>query len=71
MNYNVAIIISIVITMLLALGVSTLIVNLFFDAASYKKIIQLITAVFFMTTFYAPIKFILLKYMDIKGNEDE
>ena len=57
--------------MLLALGVSSLIVNLFFDDESLKKIIQLIAAIFFMTTFYAPIKFILLKYMNIKGNEDE
>ncbi len=71
MNYNVAIIVSIIITMLLALGISYLMVDMFFEASSFKKIIQLIAAIFFMTTFYAPIKFILLKYMDIKGNEDE
>ena len=71
MNYNVAIIVSVVITMLLALGVSSILVELFFEANTWKKIIQLIGAVFFMTTFYAPIKFILLKYMDIKGPEDE
>lgn len=71
MNYNVAIIVAVVITMLLALGISSLIVNFFFDTSSWKKIIQLIAAILFMTTFYAPIKHILLKYMDIKGNEDE
>lgn len=71
MNYNVAIIVSIIITMLLALGISSLIVSFFFEASSFKKVIQLIVAVFFMTTFYAPIKHILLKYMNIKGNEDE
>jgi len=71
MNYNVAIIVSVVITMLLALGISNVLVELFFEVNTWKKIIQLIGAIFFMTTFYAPIKFILLKYMNIKGPEDE
>ena len=71
MNYNIGIIVSLVITMLLALGVSFGLVNLFFEASSWKKIIQLIAAVFFMTTFYAPIKHILLKYMNVKGNDDD
>lgn len=71
MNYNVGIIVSIVITSLLALGISFGVVELFFAQTSWKKIVQLILAIFLMTTFYSPIKFILLKYMDIKGLEDE
>jgi len=71
MNYNVTIIVSIVITALLALGISFGVINFFFEDSSFKKIIQLIIAVLFMTTFYAPIKHILLKYMDIKGCDDE
>ncbi len=70
-NYNVAIIVSIVITAVLALGVSYGVINFFFEQNSWKKIIQLIIAVLFMTTFYAPIKHILLKYMDIKGSDDD
>lgn len=71
MNYNIAIIVAAVTTMLVALGISTLAVDYFLADSSWKKMAQLIMAVFLMTTFYAPIKHILLKYMDIKGNEDE
>lgn len=71
MNYNVAIIVAAVITMLLALGISTVAVDFFLADASWKKMAQLIAAILLMTTFYAPIKHILLKYMDIKGPEDE
>jgi hypothetical protein len=70
-NYNVAIIVSIIITGLLALGISFGVSEMFFSSSSWKKIVQLILAIFFMTTFYSPIKYILLKYMDIKGSEDE
>lgn len=70
-NYNVAVIVSAVITLLLALGISFGIINMFFEDASWKKIVQLIVAVLCLTTFYAPIKHILLKYMDIKGPDDE
>ena len=62
---------AVVITLLFAFGVSTLAVEYFLDGSSWKKMVQLILAIFLMTTFYAPIKHIILKYMDIKGLEDE
>ena len=70
MNYSLAATISIVITALLALGTSFLISDYFFAGSSWGKIVQLVAAMFFLLTFYAPIKFMLLKYMDVK-EEDE
>lgn len=71
MNYNIAMIVSAVITLLLAFGISMVAVEYFLDGSSWKKMVQLILAIFLMTTFYAPIKHVILKYMDIKGTEDE
>lgn len=70
MNYNIVSTVSIIITALLSLLISYYISIWFFENTSWQKIVQLIAAILFMTTFYSPIKFILLKYMDIK-DEDE
>ncbi|RXJ99562.1 hypothetical protein CRU98_05915 [Arcobacter sp. CECT 8986] len=70
MSYNIVSIISIVITALLALLISHYLSLVFFeDTNSFRKIVQLIIAVVVMTTFYAPIKYILLKYMGINEKE--
>jgi hypothetical protein len=39
--------------------------------SSLFKIAQLIVAIVSMTTFYAPIKHILLKYMEVEDNKSE
>ncbi|RXJ95564.1 hypothetical protein CRV00_03725 [Malaciobacter molluscorum] len=70
MSYNIVSIISIVITALLALLFSHYLSLVFFeDANNFRKIVQLIIAIVVMTTFYAPIKYILLKYMGINEKE--
>lgn len=72
MNYNIVIIVSIVICAILSLLLSYYGVLLILDENSgLFKVTQLIVAIVSMTTFYAPIKHILLKYMDIDSNESE
>ena len=71
MNYNVVVIISIIITTCLALSTSYVIAIYLLGEYSFSKIAQLIIAILMMSTFYAPIKHILLKYMNVKGLEDE
>lgn len=70
MNYNTAIIISILITAFLSLSLSYVFSTYFFKDTSLEEISQLILAILLMTTFYASIKHFLLKYMEIK-EEDE
>lgn len=71
MNYNIAMIISVVSTACISLLFSYLLTDYFFEGASYFKVVQLIIAVLLMTTFYAPIKYVILKYMDIKGEDND
>lgn len=72
MNYNIVIIVSIVICAILSLLLSYYGVLLILDENSgLFKVTQLIVAIVSMTTFYAPIKHILLKYMDIDSSESE
>ena len=72
MNYNVVVIISVIICGILSMIISyygmLFILN---EASSLFKVGQLIIAVVCMTTFYAPIKFFLIKYMDIDLDESE
>jgi len=76
MNYNIVVIISIVICAIISLLLSYYGVLLFLDENSALfKIAQLIIAIISMTTFYAPVKHLLLKYMEInliesEGNDD-
>ena len=70
MNYNVASMISLVITALLALLVANLVSSYFFSETGFEEISKLIVAIMFLLSFYAPIKVILLKYMDIKDDHE-
>lgn len=70
MNYSLVATISLITTALLALGFSFLISSYFFAGTSWEKIVQLVVAMLFLVTFYAPIKFILLKYMDVKEDDE-
>ncbi len=66
MSYNMVSIISIVITAVIALLVSHYFTLMFFEEKhSLFKIIQLIIAILTMTTFYAPIKYYLIKKIGI------
>jgi hypothetical protein len=72
MNYNIVVIVSIVICAILSLLLSYYGVLLILDEnSSLFKMAQLIVAIVSMTTFYAPIKHVLLKYMDIDSSESE
>lgn len=72
MNYNIVVIVSIVICAILSLLISYYGVLLLLDENSgLFKMAQLILAIVSMTTFYAPIKHLLLKYMNIDDSESE
>ena len=72
MNYNLVVIISIVICAILSLLLSYYGVLLVLDEKSgLFKVTQLIIAIVSMTTFYAPIKHLLIKYMDVEEDESE
>ena len=71
MNYNIVVIVSIVICAILSLLISYYGVLLLLNENSgLFKMAQLIVAIVSMTTFYAPIKHVLLKYMNIYESED-
>lgn len=72
MNYNIVVIVSVVICGIISLLLSYYGTLLILDENSgLFKVCQLIIAVASMTTFYAPIKVALLKYMDIEIPESE
>lgn len=72
MNYNLVVIISVVICGIISLLLSYYGTLLIFDEDSgLFKIIQLVIAIVSMTTFYAPIKVFLLDYMDVEIPESE
>ncbi|MAD42071.1 MAG: hypothetical protein CL623_06730 [Arcobacter sp.] len=70
MNYNIVVIVSIVICAILSFLLSYYGALLILDENSgLFKVAQLVLAIVSMTTFYAPIKHILLKYMNIDESE--
>lgn len=72
MNYNGVVIISITICAILSLLISYYGVLLLLEESSpFFKVAQLLVAVVCMTSFYAPIKHYLLKYMEIEENEND
>jgi len=72
MNYNIVVIISIIICAILSLIISYYGMLFILDESSgLFKVGQLIIAVVCMTSFYAPIKFFLIKYMNIELDESE
>lgn len=72
MNYNIVVIISVVICAIISLLISYYFALFVLgEASSFFKIAQLVIAIVSMTTFYAPIKYVLLKYMNINQDERE
>lgn len=72
MNYNIVVIISVVICAIISLLISYyLVLFILGENSSFFKIAQLIIAIVSMTTFYAPIKYLLMKFMDINEEERE
>lgn len=72
MNYNIVVIVSVVICAIISMLISYYGVLLLLDENSgLFKMAQLIVAIVSMTTFYAPIKHFLLKYMDVEESEGE
>lgn len=72
MNYNILIVISIVICAIISLFISYYLALLIVgESSSFFKAVQLIIAVISMTTFYAPIKHILIKFMNLNEDESE
>ncbi len=69
MNYNVVIVVSLLICAIISFCIGFCGVALFLDESSaYFKVFQLIVTIILMMSVYSPIKFVLLKYMNI---EDE
>jgi len=72
MNYNIVVIISIVICAIISSLISYyLVLFILGENSSLFKIAQLIITIVSMTTFYAPIKYLLMKFMDIEQEERE
>jgi len=72
MSYNFVVIISILICAIISYVLSYyLAFYVFGENSAYFKATQLIVAIISMTTFYAPIKHLLIKYMNIKEFESE
>ena len=72
MNYNIVVIISIIICAIISLIISyyfTLFVLT--ESSSFFKVLQLIITIVSMTTFYAPIKYLILKYMNIEEEREK
>ncbi len=72
MSYNLVVIISVLICAIISYVLSNYLVMLVLDKDSgLFQVAQLIIAIVSMTTFYAPIKYILIKYMNIDELESE
>ena len=72
MNYNIVVIVSVIICAIISMLISYYGVLLLLDENSgLFKMAQLIVAIVSMTTFYAPIKHMLLNYMNIDEREGE
>ena len=72
MNYNIVVIISIVICAIISSLISYyLVIFTLGENSSLFKIAQLILTIVSMTSFYAPIKYLLMKFMDIEPEERE
>ncbi|MDD2888911.1 MAG: hypothetical protein PHY66_14025 [Aliarcobacter sp.] len=72
MKYNIIVILSAVICAIISMFISYYLV--FFalgKESSFFKIAQFIVAIVSITTFYAPIKYILMKYMNIKEEREK
>lgn len=72
MNYNLLVVISIVICAIISYVLSYYVTLLILDENSgFFKIVQLFIAVVSLSSFYAPIKFMLMKFMNFKEEESD
>lgn len=72
MNYNIVVIVSVIICAIISLLLSYYGTQLILDEESgLFKMAQLAIAIATMTSIYAPIKVFLLKYMDVEIPESE
>ena len=72
MNYNIVILLSIIICAIISLFISYyLALFIVGEQSAFLKAVQLIIAVISITTFYAPIKHILIKFMNLDEDESE
>lgn len=72
MNYNIIVIVSITICAIISSFISYyLVIFTLGEESGFFKIAQLILTIVSMTTFYAPIKYILMKYMDVEEEREK
>ncbi|CAM3593520.1 hypothetical protein [Arcobacter aquimarinus] len=72
MNYNIVIVISVVICAIISLFISYyLALFIVGEDSNFFKALQLIIAIISMTTFYAPTKHIIIKFMNLNEDESE
>ncbi len=72
MKYNIVVIISIIICAIISWIFSYyLALVVVGESSAFFKIAQLIVVIISMTTFYAPIKYILIKFMNLEKEERE
>ncbi|GGD36867.1 hypothetical protein GCM10012288_08680 [Malaciobacter pacificus] len=72
MNYNMVVIVSGIICAIISYLLSYYLIMLILEESSaFFKMGQLVLAVALMTTLYAPIKYLLIKYMNIDEFESE
>ncbi len=72
MSYNLIVIISILICAIISYLFSLYLVEFILGKESgFFKFAQLVVAIVSMTTFYAPIKHFMLKYLEIENFDDE
>ncbi len=72
MNYNIMVIISLILSATISLFISYYVtIFLLAEESAFFKMVQLIFAIASMTTFYASIKYMLMKYMNIEEERKE
>ncbi len=72
MNYNIVMIVSLIISATISLFIGYyLVIFILNEQSIFFKIVQLIFTIFSMITFYAPIKYILIKYINIEEERKE
>ena len=72
MNYNLLVVISIVICAIISFVLSYYITLLMLDENSgFFKMVQLFIVIVLLSSFYAPIKYMLMKLMNFKEEEND
>lgn len=72
MNYNLVTLISLVICVIISFLVSYYLVLLILgENNSFFKLAQFIVAITCLTSFYAPIKYVLIKFMNLEEEKKE